>query len=343
MKKYNFLIASTIFLMASCTSEVGDILPDGSREINVSLSKGVSTRAADGYRDWSATTDPSTMGVIAFTDGTPNPYIYNNTQFSAPTEGDAWEIRTGTKAKWNDYTSATALDFFGYMPYISGATVSKSDNTYTLTLPNVPGVSDTPYLVSTTPVRYASALGNLTPVPFQMDQLMTAFEFQFALGTDMGNLRTFKITRVQMSHIITSASVSQVYTLTAGTWSKGDVTIHPASDHHASAEVTGDIRVGYANGNDETAFVPFPKMLYMLPYDLSTVAPRINVTYEVYDQDGYKTRSTTSEIELNATNFGTIGTVQSAHKNIIKIKIVPTKLHILSDADQSTSGYLIVG
>lgn len=340
MKKYNFLIATTIFLMASCTSEVGDILPDGSREINVSLSKGISTRAV-GYRDWSATTDPSTMGVIAFTDGTPNLYIYNNTQFSAPAEGDAWSITTGTKAKWNDYTSATALDFFGYMPYQAGAMVSKSDNTYTLTLPNVPGVSDTPYLVSTTPVRYVSALGNLTPVPFQMDQLMTAFEFQFALGT-MGNLRTFKITRVQMSHIITSATVSQVYTLTAGTWSKGDVTIHPASDHHASAEVTSTegIKIGYNNSSE---YVTFPGMLYTIPYDLSTVAPKIDVTYDVYDQDGYKTRTATNEIELNATNFGTIGTVQSAHKNIIKIKIVPTKLHILSDADQSTSGYLIVG
>lgn len=343
MKIRNLFIASTLLLAASCSSDAPDVYPDGSDEIRMALSKGISTRAVKGYRDWSADTDPKTMGVIAFTDGTPTAtYIYNNARFSAPDEGTAWE--TSTKAYWHNYSNATALDFFAYMPHMAGAIISKSGNSYTLTLTNVPGVSVQPYLVATTPVHYASALGNISPVPMQMDQLMTAFEFQFALGTDMGNLRTFRITKVQMSHVLTSATVDQTYTFNGSTWSKGGVTIHPASEHHASAEVTGDIRVGYANGDDKTAaFVPFPQMLYMLPYNLTAVAPKIQVTYDVYDQDGYKTRSTTSEIELNTTNFSTLGTVESAHKNIIKIKIVPNELHILSDADQSTSGYLVVG
>lgn len=341
MRKY-FGIIALASVLTSCTKDgVQEVYPDGIDEIRISVGHGISTRAAEVYLDWSATTDPTTMGVIAFTNGTPNPYIYNNVEFTAPTKGTVWT--TAQKAYWRNYGDATALDFFACMPYVAGTTVTQSGNTYTLTLTDVPGASDKPYLVATTPVHYASAFGNVTPVQFQMDQLMTAFEFRFALGENMGNLRTFHITSVQMSHITTSATVTQAYTFTDGAWSKGDMTIsHTSSDHHATAEVAGDIKVGYANG-DKTAFVPFPNMLYTLPLDFSANAPKITVTYDVYDQDGYKTETRSRDIELNAANFGTIGTVQSAHKNIIKIKIVPTKLHILSDADQSTSGYLIVG
>lgn len=338
IKQYAFALLGCIAI-ASCSSDGGVVFPDGSDEINISLGKGISTRT---YRDWRADTDPTTMGVIAFTNGTPSTYIYNNVEFSAPAEGTVWT--TANKAKWSTYSNATALDFFGYMPHQStGATVSKSGSTYTLTLQNVPGISTQPYLVSTTPVHYTSALGNLTPVQMQMDQLMTAFKFQFQLGEEMSNLRTFKITNVKMSNVLTSANVSQTYTFNAGSWTKGVETVHPASDHHASAEITSaeGIKIGYNNNPTEAKV--FPGMLYMLPYDLSAVAPKIEVTYDVYDQDGYKTRSTTSEIELNKENFSTLTSVQTAHKNIINIKIVPTSLHVLSDADQSTSGYLVVG
>lgn len=338
------LFATAALLLTSCTSEMTEVYPNDSGEIRIALGNGIASRAADGYRDYNPDTDPNTMGVIAFTNGTPTPYIYNNVSFSAPTSGaGAWDITTGTKAKWSTYYGVTALDFFAYMPYLSGATVSKTENTYTLTLNNVPGISDKPYLVATTPVHYTTAYGNVTPVQMQMDHLMTAFEFQFQLGEAMSNLRTFKITNVKMSNVLTSANVSQTYTFNAGSWTKGLETVHPASDHHASAEITSaeGIKIGYNNSPTEAKV--FPGMLYMLPYDLSAVAPKIEVTYDVYDQDGYKTRSTTSEIELNTTNFSTLGTVESAHKNTIKIKIVPNKLHILSDADQSTSGYLVVG
>lgn len=329
-----------VLTLAACSSDTPAVYPDGSDEIRMSVGMGVSTRTA-GYRAWSADTDPTTMGVIAFTNGTPTaPYIYNNASFSAPKEGTVWT--TASMAYWHNYADATALDFFAYMPHMPGATVTNSGNTYALTLTNVPGVSNESYLVASAPVHYASALGNITPVPMQMDQLMTSFEFQFALGTAMAGLRTFRIKKVQMSHIVTSATVTQTYTINSGSWIKGETTISPASDHTASAEVSGDITVGYANVS-KTDFVSFPKMLYTLPFDLTQNTPKITVTYDVYDQEGYWTRTATSEIDLNADNFGTLNTVQAAHKNVIKIKIVPDELHKLSDADQSTVGYLVVG
>lgn len=338
MKIYNSLIAFTFLLTASCTSEVADVLPDGSSEINVALTKGISTRAVSGYRNWDAQSDPSTMGVIALADN--DTYIYNNQSFSAPSEGEAWDITTGTKAKWSTYATASTLDFFGYMPYMSGASVSRNANTWTLTLNNVPGVSAVPYLAVTAPVRYTSAYGNLTPVPLQMDQLMTAFEFQFQLGEAMGNLRTFKITKVKMSEIPATATVAQAYTID-GTWAKGEESISNIASGKTSAEVANaeGIKIGY---NHSAEAVAFPSMIYMLPFNLSTVTPKIEVTYDVYDQDGFKTRSTTSEIVLNEKNFGTIGTAVSAHKNVIRIQIVPDVLKVLSDADQSIGGYLEV-
>lgn len=338
----SFFILPALLLMASCSGEIPEVLPDGSSEINVSVGRGIATRAADGYRDWSADTDPATLGVIAFTDGNPSSHIYNNVSFSAPaaTSTGAWDIAGGSqKAKWKDYTSATALDFIGYMPYQASATISKSESTYTLTLQNVPGISTKPYLVSTTPVHYASALGNMTPVPLQMDQLMTAFEFQFALDENMSDLRTFVITKVKMSEVPASATVAQTYSFN-GTWTKGSETISAIATGKTEAIAEGVAEIGYRPS--PTDFVPFPTMLYMLPFDLSGVTPKIEVTYDVYDEDGYKTRNATSTILLNSENFGSIGIVESAHKNIINIKIVPNQLHILSDADQRIGGYLVV-
>lgn len=341
------LFATAALLLTSCTSEMPEVYPNGSDEIRISLGNGIASRAAVGYRDYDANTDPTTMGVIAFTNGTPDPYIYNNVSFSAPTSGTgAWDITTGTKAKWSEYYKATALDFFAYMPYQEkGATVSKSENTYTLTLTNVPGISDKPYLVATTPVHYTTAYGNVTPVQMQMDHLMTAFEFQFELGEAMSALRTFKITKVKMSEIPVTATVAQAYNFN-GTWTKDAETISEVATSKTSKEVssTEGLKIGYNNTGVQT----FPAMLYMLPFTIGegNVTPKIEVTYDVYDQDGYATRNVKNTILLNAANFGTTlgtGATAAAKKNTIKIKIVPTKLHILSDADQSTAGYLVVG
>lgn len=336
---HKLLLLLMLVGVASCSSEIGEVYPDGSEEIRISIGKGISTRTSDpDYRAWDVSKDPTTMGVIAFADDSK---IFDNTEFTASAEGDIWTT-TGEKKYWASYSNAASLDFFAYMPHVAGATISNSADTYTLTLTNVPGIAIKPYLVAAAPVHYASALGNTTPVAIHMDQLMTGFEFQFALGEDMSDLRTFRITKVKMSHVTTSATVEQYYTFADGAWAKGDMTItHTASDHQASAEITGNIVVGYANV-EKTAFVSFPGMLYMLPFNLGEMAPKIEVTYDVYDQEGYRTRTETSEIVLNEANFGTLGTVESAHRNTIKIKIVPNSLKVLSDADQSTSGYLVV-
>lgn len=344
MKRYSTFrlsLFTSFALLTACSSDIAEVLPDGSDEIRIALGKGIS-RAVAGYRDWNANTDPKTMGVVAFTNGTPSPYIYNNTQFQAPEEGTIW-TPTASKAYWRSYNTATALDFFAYMPYSAGTTVSQSDNTYTMTISNVPGVSAVPYLVATTPVHYASAFGNITPVQMQMDQMMTGFDFQFCLGEDMSTLRTFKITNVRMSEIPATATVAQSYTFTAGIWTKGTAAISNISMSKTSAEVSSSegILIGYNHKPEQ--YKTFDASLYMLPFLLSEVTPKIEVTYDVYDQDGYKTRSTTSEILLNSDNFSNIAQTQSAHKNIVKIKIIPTKLHVLSDADQKIAGYLIVG
>lgn len=338
--KYKILTLSLFSLLASCSSEITEVLPDGSDEIRMSVKKGISTRAADDvYRDWSADEDPSTMGVIAFTNESLSDYIYNNVEFAAPESGDAWTC--ANKKYWRDYYSATKLDFFAYMPHVDGVTVENVGNVYTLTIPNVPGVSAEPYLVATTPVRYTSAYSHVTPVAMKMDQVMSRFDFQFKLGPKMSGLRTFRITKVKMSEIPATATVSQSYSVKDDAWTKGAMAISAESASTTSSEVEMEegIRVGYMGDKD---YVSFPKSIYMLPFDLSKVTPKIEVTYDVYDEDGYKTRSATSTILLNASNFSGLETetVESANRNTINILIVPNELKVLSDADQTIAGFL---
>lgn len=333
---------------AGCSSDVAEVYPDGSDEIRISMGKSFSLLAdpESGYRLWNRTIDPTTMGVIATTN---SESIFNNTKFNAPAlESETeWIANDGKKKYWLDYSSATSLDFFAYMPYNSGATLTGDGSTKTLTLPNVPGIlgnSDKPYLVISSPLHFSSAYGNTSSLALKMDQLMTCLCFQFMLGDKMSTLRTFKITKVKVSEIPVSAAVTQHYTFADGSWTKGSMTYNNVSSSKTYAEVTSTegIIIGY-NTEDPSKFTEYPGNFYMLPFDLTSVIPEIEVTYDVYDEDGYKTRSAVSTIQLNKTNFPNLSQMQSAHSIPIKIKIVPDKLHILSDADQSIAGYLVVG
>ncbi|MCQ2220814.1 MAG: hypothetical protein MJZ12_05440 [Prevotella sp.] len=331
---------------AGCSSDVAEVYPDGSDEIRISMGRSFSLLAdpESGYRSWNRTIDPTTMGVIATTN---SESIFNNASFSAPAQESEteWIANDGKKKYWLDYSSATSLDFFAYMPHIAGATLDGTGSSRTLTLPGVPGIlgtSEKPYLVIASPLHFSSAYGNTSSLALKMDQLMTCLCFQFMLGADMSTLRTFKITKVKVSEIPASATVKQTYTFD-GSWTKGSMTLKSVSADKTYTEITNTdgIRIGY--NNNPSKFTVYPGNFYMLPFDFSQVTPQIDVTYDVYDEDGYKTRSAVSTILLNKTNFPTLSQMQSAHRIPIKIKIVPDNLYILSDADQSIAGYLVVG
>lgn len=326
-----------VLLAAGCTSDVAEVYPDGSNEIRISMGKSFSSDPGD-YRGWDKNIDPHTMGVIATTN---SESIFSNALFNAPEEGSVWTTAVGKKY-WLDYSSATSLDFFAYMPHIAGATLDGTGSSRTLTLPGVPGISTLPYLAIASPLHFSSAYGNTSPLQIKMDQLMACIYFQFQLGEAMSNLRTFKITNVKVSEIPASATVMQAYTFADGSWSKGDMTFDNISSGNTFAEIANakGIKIGY---NNPSGFTEYPGNFYMLPFSFSSVTPKIEVTYDVYDQDGYKTRSAVSTILLNKTNFPNLSQMQSAHRTPVKIKIVPNKLHILSDADQSIAGYLVVG
>lgn len=334
----HFALAGVLLAAAGCTSDVAEVYPDGSNEIRISMGKSFSSDPGD-YRGWDKNIDPHTMGVIATTN---SESIFSNALFNAPEEGSVWTTAVDKKY-WLDYSSATSLDFFAYMPHIAGATLDGTGTSRTLTLPGVPGISTLPYLAIASPLHFSSAYGNTSPLQIKMDQLMACIYFQFQLGEAMSNLRTFKITNVKVSEIPASATVMQAYTFADGSWSKGDMAFDNISSGNTFAEIanTEGIKIGY---NNPSGFTEYPGNFYMLPFSFVSVTPKIEVTYDVYDQDGYKTRSLTSTILLNEANFGaTLGTLQTAHRTPVKIKIVPNKLHILSDADQSIAGYLVVG
>lgn len=329
--------------LSSCSSDDNDVYPDASDEIRVSLRQGISTRAVGDYRNWNSTTDPTTMGVMAFTEGSLGSYIYNNVSFAAPDGGTGAWTTTSEKAKWSTYSDATSFDFFAYMPHSANASLSNAGSVYTLSIRKVPGaVTSKPYLIATLPVHYTSAYGHTAPVPMQMDQVMTRFDFQFKLGEAMSNLRTYRITSVKMADVPATATVNQPYTFSSS-WTKGDMTLTDISHSKMEVELTSSPGIAIGYNNEPSNYKTFPGSVYMLPFNLSENAPKIIVSYDVYDEDGLKVDEREREIVLNATNFGALGTIQSAHYNTVKIQIVPNMLHILSDADQTTAGYLVVG
>lgn len=340
--------AICLVCLMACSSDLPEVYPVKNDEITMSISQGISSRASDGYRDWSADIDPTQMGVIAFTNaGSPaSPDIFNNVLFSAPQTqgGTIWTTAEDYRKHWSDYGSATSFDFFAYMPYMTGVTLTKSDDTYVLTIPGVPGISTKPYLVATLPKHYANNQ-ETDPVPLQFDQLMTAFEFRFKLGPDMSTLRTFKITKIKMTgggiNVPTTATIKQFYTLTSpGGWTKGITETIDPTGSQTSVELTSSAEIGYRP--NPTDYVS-AGTIYLLPFHLSGESPIIEVTYDVYDQDGYKTRTQTSTIKLTDTGVtGSLATAIAGHKNILRVSIVPSSLKVLSDADQSVSGYLVV-
>ena len=376
------LLSLTLTLaLIGCSNE--DFLTTSSDESKVmtfSLGEGqLISKAADGYRDWK-TGDPTSFGAYG---------IYNQNFASKANlfdnqlverSGSAW---TYSPLKyWADYTWCESFDFFGYMPRMTtdtdgltrdGVKLENEGNAYTLSFPVTlansvtSDVANTP-LICALPV-HKTVVGE--PINFQMDQVLTGFNLQFELGTEMSDLRDFVIKSV---HIKGAAEVlpdwglvSRTYTYnpSAGTWSAGAVTWTgitksagaidytvpyvnngKVADHTDGMydDVNSTLRIGYSN-KEYTTRGKWGADFYAIPS--ADFTPTIEVTYDVQVKNEDETYTTTrenitSEIVFSESRFttytgaGAVGTL-----NPIVVKIVPDFLYVLADADQRL-GYLVV-
>ena len=211
-------------------------------------------------------------------------------------------------------------------------------------------------------------------INYEMDQVLTGFNLQFQMGAEMAELRDFVIKEVKVTSAANTlpkgGNVSRTYTYnaSAGTWSAGavawsgltketsavDYTV-PFVDNGSGAvndpyevidETHGTLRVGYSFKNRTSQW---GANFYTIPS--ADFTPTITVTYDVTVKDGedgegnpiYITtrQNITSTIQFSSSYFTDYASGSVGKVHPIVVKIVPSYLFVLADADQSF-GYLLI-
>lgn len=359
----------------SCSNE--DFLTTASDETKqVTFSFGNDFIESKGYRAWKDG-DPTSIGVHAIYNQQleSKAKFFDNQQVTWNSGESKWEY---TPLKyWADYTWCTSFDFFGYMPYVAGATLTNPEaNSFTLSYPySLPADSAMTSRVNNVPLICNKPIHKTVTgqtISYQMDQTLAGFRLKFVMAEDtrsekMAVIRDFVIKEVRVKGaaetLPVSGTVSRTYTWSAGAWSAGtptwsSVTTNVAAidckvpfvDHDGAGTIYGSdgvvkdsLRIGYSNSQRSQWGADF----YAIPS--ATFTPTIEITYDVEVADiipatGVPTgtftktrRNLTASIELNPTNFETYTSGQAGVMNDIIITIAPEYLYVLADADQKLS------
>lgn len=379
-KRYNiqYLLALMFTLvLVGCSNE--DFLTTQSDEakvvsfsIDTDMPKIVS-KAAVGYRDWTAS-DPQSFGAYGMynMDYANIGEFFNNKEVTWDGVNGKWTY--SPEKHWAHYTSYNTFDFFGYMPYKAGATLTQGTgedvNKFTLTVPvsldkavlSDEDVADIP-LICHLPV-HKTKVGEV--IDYQMDQVLTGFNLQFKMGEEMAKLRDFVIKEVKVTGAVNTlpkgGNVSRTYTYnaSAGTWSAGNVAWSSLTKETSEVEHTvlfvdhgkgaandaydatnGTLRIGYSFKNQTSQW---GANFYTIPSEEFT--PTITVKYDVtvYDEGGnfIETREDiTSTIEFSSGYFTDYASGSVGKVHPIVVQIVPSYLYVLADADQRASWIIV--
>lgn len=302
---------------------------------------------------------PATMGVFGYFDLDENTItkgnytIFKNKQVNYQEQGD-WSWTYSPVRYWPEFSSANDFDFFGYMPYVSGATLTYFDKGYTLSfnaalsVENIKEGTNLP-LICNQP-HHKDAPGEI--VNFDMDQTTTGFQLKFKLGTRMSNVRDFEITRVQViGQIPSKGKVSRTYICDDdGNWVLDPQLLEKKHDIKWSDVTTQNMALQIVNEGgsltlSDDEFHEWGKPFFAIPVE--SFAPSITVTYNVRVADSEKKTVTregvTKSIVFNKDNFANLKKqgLMPGKINSLEIAIVPDHLYILADDDQYI-GYLVM-
>ena len=318
------------------------------------------------YEAYDADRHPHTMGVFGFYDNNVSNSIYDNGILTYDTSNKEW-TETSRK-RWNDYAAATSFDFFAYMPYSAGASLTKNANgSYTMSFPfdmsAAPAITGTQAapIISSTPERKEGKTSDsdFDPVVnLKFDQTLTGYRLLFKLDPTMGAIRQFRIKSVAFSgELATSCTISRTYTwsTTESEWTAGGIqwtdikrtTFTPESPYTIpyQSHDTGEYDDATLTATvTSTAYTQWGADLYTIPDE--KFRPVISVTYdvEVKAEDGSAVvtrKDVTSDITLNTDNFSNLTTGGTALTNLVRILIQPRYLYVLAD-DDAYAGHLLI-
>ena len=372
LEKIVFSLA-LILALAGCSNDDFTSLStpsDETKVVSFSIGSGIeltSKAPREGYRAWTES-DPTSFGAYGIYDRNMTTKLFDNQEV---TRSDSKWTYTPLKY-WTDYTWCETFDFFGYMPYVAGATLTQggvgSENEYTLSFPvtlddAVTSTASEVPLICHAPV-HKTVVGDV--INYEMDQVLTGFSLKFMLGTKMTALRDFVIKEVKIkgaaNEMPYSGTVSRTYTYDPSndSWSSGDVTWDivknttatefnvPFVDHDGDKTIytNSTLRIGYSDPVETVADArQWGNPFYAIPS--ASFNPTIEVKYDVTVKDENGTYITTREnivstIKFKDDNFTTYtaaGAVAKVHP--IVVQIVPAYLFVLADADQRL-GYLVI-
>lgn len=278
------------------------------------------------------------------------------------------------------YTQYASFDFFAYMPYNANATLTASGSRYTLTstadLSSKNGIlkeselKDNAPLLCQKPV-HKSTVGEV--ITYNMDQTLTGYNIQFQLGEKMDVIRDFIIKSVKLysandaGKIPVKGTVARTYIYNNNEWTADGIqwtvsnyaTVEKAAAYdvayknNSKSQAPIDYVSPYTDGQDgkgtlrlnHTEYLKWGDNFYSIPFYFT---PTIEVTYDVVVQDDGNNNSdlttrenVTSTIVFKKENFPTYtGAGATGKINPIKIKIVPSYLYVLADADMT--GHIII-
>ena len=250
---------------------------------------------------------------------------------------------------WDDNSKLSAnlwletgdYNFYGYAPQQNGAEFVNTNKT--LTIPNIPGLSNTDFLVinpCSATVTSEDLLSGKKTVSLQMDHLMAKITPYFYINSEYNNLRDIHIKSVTFSLDVEDAKTFKanvVYnTSYETTWSYKTANQTQSVDLYSAPS---DPISFLTTSSSSTVAQPYGQC-YIVPsqngQDITNL--KMTVTYDVYDKQQQLVRSNeTATNKVVVKVGGTAQTTLEAGKNYkLNIQIIPTYLYVLSDNDESS-------
>jgi hypothetical protein len=281
------------------------------------------TRATEGYTVLTPSADFN-AGLYVSYGATAQPYTMkwdNENKLSA----NLW-LETG------DY------GFYGYAPQTDGASFDNSDKK--LSIPNIPGLSNTDLLVinpCSATVTSDELLRGTKTVSLQMDHMMAKITPYFYINSEYNKLRDIHIKNVTFSledSKTFQANVAYTTSPYVTEWSIINENQTQSVDLYSAPSDTKIFLTTSSTGAQSYG------QCYIVPsqngQDITNL--KMTVTYDVYDKKQQLVRSNeTATNKVVVKVGGTTKTQLEAGNNYkLNIQIIPTYLYVLSDNDESS-------
>jgi hypothetical protein len=253
----------------------------------------------------------------------------------------------GYTISWNGSALSTSLaletgdyKFYGYAPASQQDDASFNNSNKTLTIRNIPGLSDKDMMVikpCSTKVE-PTDIGKNKNVSLQMDHMMAKITPYFYINSEYNKLRDIHIKNVTFSlenRKTFQANVAYTTSPYVTEWSIINENQSQSVNLHSAAP--SDTKIFLTTSS--TGAQPYGQC-YIVPsqngQDITNL--KMTVKYDVYDKQQQLVRQ-----DATATNKvvvkvgGTAQTTLEAGKNYkLNIQIIPTYLYVLSDNDESS-------